>query len=177
MYRNEKDRTGRASWKGAKAEVDFKNSLDGFFGSDLKLTGVDDGQFDHIDFVCELNMKVDVKAIKDPSSIWVELKNIKGYDGWLYGKATHIAFERHDHFKVVRRLDLVELVDKLVDKTTMVELPKDCLYKIYQRKKYDRDDMLTKILPSDLDTIQNVTVKKEDSATVRRKDKKESVFI
>lgn len=171
MYRNEKDRTGRASWKGAKAETDFKNSLDGFFDSNLKLTGVDDGQFDHIDFSCDLKMTVDVKSIKDPRSIWVEIKNIKGYDGWLYGKATHIAFERHDHFKIVRRLDLVELVDKLVDKTTMVESPMDCLYKIYQRKKYDREDILTKILPSDLDKIPNIVVGKRSDGDI------ESPFI
>lgn len=160
MYRNEKDRTGRASIEGAKAEVVFKDSIDGLFGTNISLTGVDDGQFDHIDFRFSVSMSVDVKSMKDPKTIWVELKNIKGYDGWLYGKATHIAFERDECFKIVSRKDLIWLVNELVDKDDMVDSPKDCLYKTYQRKKYGRDDLLTKILPSDLDKIPSISVSK-----------------
>jgi len=98
MYRSEYDKTGRASRKGAEAEIAFKKAMDSFFGSNIEYTDEDNGQFDHIDFRCSLGMTVDVKSIKDPETIWIEIKNIKGYDGWLYGDCTHFAFERESFF-------------------------------------------------------------------------------
>ncbi len=161
MYRNEFDKTGKASKQGANAEQEFKNALDGFFGSNIELTGVDNGQFDHIDFRCNLSMDVDVKSIKDPATLWIEFKNVGGYDGWLYGSATHFAFERKDSFQIVTKKDLIDLVDKLVDFDTMVSSPKDCMYKMYSRKKYGRDDLLSKIHPDDLYSIPYVMIKKK----------------
>jgi len=161
MYRNEKDRTGRASKAGALAEDCFKNSIDGFFDSDIHLTGVDNGQFDAIDFKCNLKMNIDVKSRKDPSSIWIEFKNINGYDGWLYGRATHFAFEREHDFIIVSKLDLIRLVNEIVDKNTIVDSPADCMYKMYSRKKYGREDLLTKIRPDDLTGIPHMTISKQ----------------
>lgn len=161
MYRNEYDRTGRASRQGANAENVFKKSLDSFFGANIKFTDVDNGQLDHIDFRCKFEMTVDVKSIKDPNTLWVEFKNVKGYDGWLYGDATHFAFEREEFFLVVKKFDLISLVDDLVDKDCMVDSPNECMYKMYTRKKYGRDDLLTKIHPDDLYKIPYMLIKKE----------------
>lgn len=161
MYRNEKDRTGRASRAGAFAENSFKDSINEFFGSDIRLTGVDNGQFDAIDFKCNLKMNVDVKSQKDPSSVWIEFKNINGYDGWLYGDATHFAFERKQDFIIVSKFDLIRLVNRIVDKNTVVDSPAHCLYKMYGRKKYGRKDLLTKIRPDDLKRIPHMTISKQ----------------
>jgi len=162
-YRNEMDRTGRASEQGATAESNFKKSIDGFFGSNIELTGVHNGQFDHIDFRCNVSMDVDVKSIKDPETLWIEFKGISGKAGWLYGKATHFAFERRDEFQIVCKEDLIKLVDSLVDKDAHVSSPKACMYKMYSRKKYGRDDLLSKIHPDDLYKIPYILVSKNAS--------------
>jgi len=169
-YRNELDRTGRASEKGAAAECDFKKSIDGFFGSNIELTGVQNGQFDHIDFRCRLSMDVDVKSIKDPETLWIEFRGISGGSGWLYGKATHFAFEREKEFQLVRKEDLIQLVDSLVDKSTHVSSPKDCMYKMYSRKKYGRDDLLSKIHPDDLYKIPHILISKSAANCAPSKD-------
>jgi hypothetical protein len=181
-YRNKFDRTGRASKLGADAEISFKKSIDGFFGSDIKLTGAHNGQFDHIDFHCNMSMDVDVKSIRDPETLWVEFKNVQGNAGWLYGKATHFAFEKKEGFMIVSKGDLIQLVDSLVDKDTHVNSPKACMYKMYSRKKYGRDDLLSKIHPDDLYKIpyilvgkgtMGITSRPVDSGTSSLKEEKE----
>ena len=44
----------------------------------------------------------------------VELRNVHGDTGWLYGRADCIAFHHPTSFTVVRRLDLVDLVEGLM---------------------------------------------------------------
>lgn len=166
MYRSEYDKTGRASRRGAEAEIAFKKAMDSFFGSNIEYTDENNGQFDHIDFRCSLGMTVDVKSIKDPETIWIEIKNIKGYDGWLYGDCTHFAFERESFFQLVKKFDLINLVDDLVDRECMVDSPKDCMYKMYSRKKFGRDDLLTKIDPQDLYKIPYIKIKKNTESDV-----------
>jgi hypothetical protein len=72
----------------------------------------------HFDFrVC--GDKVEVKAMKsprrgmapDPDMIYVELRNVSGGDGWLYGDADLIAFGQRDGFLMVNRRELVRLVE------------------------------------------------------------------
>jgi|9_EtaG_2_1085328.scaffolds.fasta_scaffold00155_12 hypothetical protein len=158
-YQNKFDKTGRASQQGAKAEQVFKESVDAFFDVDISPSDLVN-QFKHIDYHCDLPMTVDVKAIKDPETIWVELKNVQGKEGWLYGEATHIAFQRPLGFVVVRRLHLLELVERLVDMDAMVSSPAECLYKLYSRSKWGRKDLLTTIKPADLNTLPYVLIKK-----------------
>lgn len=158
-YQNKFDRTGRASREGAKAEHVFKVIVDEFFDSDIEATSFSD-QLKHIDFHCDLPITVDVKSIKDPETIWIELKNVQGKDGWLLGEATHIAFERPKAFVLVRRDHLLGLVNKLVDADTIVSKASDCLYKLYSRTKWGRKDLLTKIRPSDLASIPYLLINK-----------------
>lgn len=158
-YQNKFDTTGRASQEGAKAEQVFKDIVDQFFDSDIQASNLSD-QFKHIDFHCNLPIKVDVKSIKDPNTVWIELKNVQGKDGWLHGDATHIAFERPQAFVLVKREDLIGLVDKLVDINTIVDTADDCLYKLYSRTKWGRKDLLTKIRPDDLASIPYLLIKK-----------------
>jgi hypothetical protein len=115
-------------------------------------------------------MDVDVKSIKDPESLWIEFKNIAGNAGWLYGKATHFAFERKEEFQIVSKGDLIKLVDSLVDKDTHVNSPKACMYKMYSRKKYGRDDLLSKIHPDDLYKIPYILVSKNASDSTPPKE-------
>ena len=160
-YQNKFDVTGNASRQGSAAEQVFKESVDNFFDVDITPSNLVE-QFKHIDYHCELPMAVDVKSIKDPETVWVELKNVQGKKGWLYGDATHIAFQRPLGFVVVKRLHLLELVEALVDMDAMVSSPADCLYKLYSRRKWGRKDLLTKIKPTDLNSLSYVLIKNEN---------------
>lgn len=79
----------------------------------------------HYDYVVELNgreyVRVEVKAIKsrrrglppDPRVIFVELKDIHGNPGWLYGAADVIAFQQPDSFVFISRIALLQIVDQI----------------------------------------------------------------
>ena len=75
----------------------------------------DDQQRLHIDFVCG-RFSFEVKSIKrkernDPffctDEMVLEITNSFGFNGWLYGEATHIAQETLDSFLIFNRQDLV----------------------------------------------------------------------
>lgn len=85
------------------------------------------------------NYRVEVKARKrkrrhgqiDDDIIYVELKNVAGFPGWVYGKADFLAFERPDGFLFVRRDKLAALTKKLC-RDEWAERP--TLYKKYRRE-------------------------------------------
>ncbi len=158
-YRNKFDRTGRCSEQGFKAEDVFKENIDSFFETEIIKAKFQD-ELKHIDFHCDVSFKVDVKSLKDKTTIWIEFKNVQGKQGWLYGDCTHFAFERPKGFILVKRDDLIALCDKLVDKTITVDNAKDSLYKLYSRTKWGRHDLLTTLLPSDLLKIPYISIKK-----------------
>jgi hypothetical protein len=118
---------------------------------------------EHWDYLVEKDgqeFKVEVKAEKrihrnDDSSqtnfTWVELQNVRGKVGWLFGKADLIAFQKESTFIFVKRLDLLALVNKKVDLVAKVRGPKDALYKIYRRE--GRKDKLTLLPMSDIEEI------------------------
>ena len=84
--------------------------------------------------------------------VWVELQNVRGKVGWLFGKADLIAFEKQGSFLFVKRLDLLALVNKKVNLVAKVRDPKDALYKIYRRD--GRKDKLTLLPFSDIESVQ-----------------------
>lgn len=96
--------------------------------------------YEHWDFLIDGKYKVEVKGRKrlrrshstvNDDVIFVEFCNVVGDDGWLYGQADYIAFERPDGFILVARISLVELAETLV-KSTFVNQP--TLYKSYRRR-------------------------------------------
>jgi hypothetical protein len=115
---------------------------------------------EHWDF--ELNkdgrkLKVEVKALKRSARrddqmneewVWIEFRNVRGEIGWLFGKADWIAFETEASFVIVKRLDLYELVRKIVDRTTKAETTEEAKYKTYTRK--GRADEITQIQLADI---------------------------
>lgn len=124
-----------------------------------------DGHFDYAIERDGKSHKVDVKSIKRKSRgdtelqdefLWIELHSVRENNkGWLYdGKADLIAFELSKSFRIVDRLELITLVEKLVDFEAKVSSPKDALYKVYSRKS--RPDLLTMIKSDDLLGIRYV---------------------
>lgn len=122
-------------------------------------------EMNHIDFFLQTseNVKssVDVKSRKkinrsddsvNDDLIWIEFKNVQGRNGWLYGKADFICFEREADFVMVNRQSLSKLCEKLVDTSLInvhTEMP---LYSAYQRK--GRKDILSLIKITDI--INNI---------------------
>jgi hypothetical protein len=113
------------------------------------------------------NFKVEVKSAKrinrtDNESqsdyTWVELRNVRGKIGWLFGKADLIAFEKESSFIFVKRLDLLAVVNKKVNLVAKVNSTKDALYKIYTRA--GRKDKLTLLRTSDIEEIKFMEWKK-----------------
>jgi len=119
---------------------------------------------EHWDFLIEkgeIQYKVEVKGRKrinrkdneeQNDFVWVELQNVRGKVGWLFGKADLIAFEKQDSFIFVKQLDLLALVNKKVNLVAKVRDPKDALYKIYRRE--GRKDKLTLLPFNDIESIQ-----------------------
>ena len=77
---------------------------------------------------------------------------MQGKAGWLTGSPDIIAFERDKCFVLVKRADLLELVDNLCDLSYMVNQSSQALYKGYTRK--GRADLLTVIKMTDLTLIK-----------------------
>ncbi len=107
--------------------------------------------------------KVDVKGMKRLSRrdsnvqdewIWIELHGVREHDrGWLYdGKAELMAFETKGSFAIVKRDDLIKLVEQVVDLNTTVHSARAARYKVYSRP--GRPDRITMIETEKLKSIE-----------------------
>lgn len=156
--RNKFDRSGEAAASGFAAEASFEKSAQ---SKNMKVTKASRKEnMSHIDYFVEYQNKtvsVDVKSRKkikrsdsaiNDEFIWIEFKNVQGKRGWLYGKADFIAFEREDHFLLVKRSLLAKLCEKLVDLSKINENPRFPLYSAYQRR--NRNDVLSLIRADDI---------------------------
>lgn len=116
----------------------------------------------HYDFVVNVKdhkyHRVEVKAIKsrrrglppDPRVIFVELKDIHGNPGWLYGKADLIAFQQIDGFLLVPREFLVKRVETLKP-TFRLSLQSGVHHTLYSRPQ--RNDLMMVLDIDDIDDI------------------------
>lgn len=108
----------------------------------------------HFDFEVQ-SYKVEVKAMKaprrgmspDPNMIYVELKNVSGGDGWLYGDADFLAFEQPHGFLMVRRHELVQLAERMRPKCRVSRVS-GVYHTLYSRA--NRDDLVMVLHKKDL---------------------------
>lgn len=124
--------------------------------------------YGHYDLKLNINGKliyIDVKALKkihrydektDERYHYVEIRNVKGKLGWLYGKADWFAFETNDSYVVVDKLKLQELIATLCKDKVYSDKPE--LYKLYNRK--GRKDLITLVYTKDLIDI-SIMIKKK----------------
>ena len=127
--------------------------------------------YDHIDFWWDSPRKgiigIDVKGLNkssrkdnsfDNTIHWLELKNVKGEDGWLKGKAEYIAFRTLDDIIFVKREKLLSFaLECIKGKEVVYNTPKEC-YVPYKRLKYGRDDLSLKVLNSDLRNLADFCI-------------------
>jgi len=110
----------------------------------------------HYDFVTfeerlRKYIRVEVKSMKarkrgqepDPTIAYLEVHNIDGYPGWVYGQADAIAFQTPTGFLIVNRKRLVEIVNDYYKKLPYVT-ESGIEYTLYGR--FNRKDLVM-ILP------------------------------
>ena len=113
----------------------------------------------HWDFMVD-GEAVDVKARKklrrhsaeyNDNTVYIELRNVRGKRGWLYGNAHKFAFEIPAGFIMVKRDDLIKTVEQL---TEHIACSKPTLYRLYSRSSRP-SECVTMIMYSDLLNIDH----------------------
>lgn len=113
----------------------------------------------------KMSIKVDVKAMKkinrsdespNENVHYVELKNVHGKNGWLYGDADYFAFETEDYFIMVSKLKLQEFIANKCKNKELCKSPE--LYKLYSRD--GRMDLITLVKTIDLFYLSDKIVNK-----------------
>jgi hypothetical protein len=154
---NQFDPTGEQAERGRTAEDIFKRSAEAE-GWRVEESTPQQDMYDHIDFTIEwvglpelhhkrivgdgAKFTVDVKSGGTDKFVWLEIRNVHGHAGWLYGEADFIAFQREKGFLLVDRKKLQRWVEENVAKE-YVTRKQDALMKVYTRQ--GRKDMITKV--------------------------------
>jgi hypothetical protein len=122
----------------------------------IKPSTKEENIFKHIDFFLPDGTSVDVKGKNKPDEIWVEILNVKGNKGWLYGEADIIAFELVEvgGFVMVNTDELRVFVAKHVQKEFTSK--HESYRKLYRRK--GRLDIITKLYITDIMSLPSTTV-------------------
>lgn len=159
--------------EGKSAEDEFSRlaKLRGFLVKPA--TGME--QFDHVDFHLTseeedglMTAMVDVKARKRKKRsdsyvqdewIWVEFKNVRGKDGWLYGLADFIAFETEESFILSFRKELVDWCESKIDLKDKVYSAEEAEYMPYTRK--GKQDLISMIQLRDIENLPNTAIWKK----------------
>jgi hypothetical protein len=142
-------------------ERKFAGALDMF--NKVSFASKDEDIFEHWDV--KIDIKIDVKAMKkinredsEPNENihYVEIKNVHGHKGWLYGEADYFAFEMKDYYVMVSKIKLQEMIsNKCKDK---IKCARPTLYQLYSRE--GRSDMITLVKTIDLIFISDKMIQK-----------------
>lgn len=111
--------------------------------------------FDHIDYYMThkgVTFGIDIKSsdrvLQESATfdinnewIWIEIKNVNGKTGWLYGKADYIVYVFNEEMWFINKRKLVNLVEKKTEDVYVTD-KNEAKYKLYQR--LNRKDLLTK---------------------------------
>lgn len=142
-------------------------------GGECSKASKEEDMHKHIDFWWNSPKKgrigIDVKGMKkakrsdkefDDTIQWLELKNVLGNKGWLYGEAEYIAFRTKKKILFVLRDKLREFAEKCVEGKEMVfKCPRE-FYIPYQR--WGRLDMVIKVPTSDVEALADFSINCED---------------
>ena len=146
--------------------------LANYGGTIMPSTRVED-MHDHVDFWWTMTdgtrVGVDVKGLKkrsrnDPrvndEDTWIETMNVHGEPGWVYGKATYIAFRRLRKTLLVERETLAAYIEgKIAGKELWGRNP-HCCYVPYRRASTfpPRLDIITLVPLDDIEQIAAATL-------------------
>lgn len=106
-------------------------------------------------------LKFDVKGMKkinrwdnktQDDITWIEGTNVRGYPGWIKGKADYIVFERPDYWLIVNREDLFKFTWSKLEENNFRKGKNT--YEVYQRE--GRLDKITMVPFQDIEQLTNV---------------------
>jgi hypothetical protein len=146
---------------GKKVEQKFAETLSS--RGILKPASTKEDIYEHWD-LC-LIQKFDVKGMKrikrtddkpDENIHWVELRNVSGNDGWLFGDANVFVFETEDYWVLVEKQRLQDFIAEKCKGGGTSKTPE--LYKGYTRA--GRKDLITLVKTIDLMAISKEILKK-----------------
>ena len=112
------------------------------------------------------SVKIDVKGLKrinrndakfNEAWHWIELKNVRGNMGWLYGEADYFAFELINYWVLVDKLKLQNFISNRVENKIFT---KKMPYKLYRRA--NRKDLITIINSFDLTFLAEKIIAKTE---------------
>lgn len=160
--------------RGFDKEEEFAKLLVSTCGGVIQKANPKEDIHDHIDLWWIINGKtvgLDIKALKKQSrndkvysnSIhWIELKNVNGKPGWLFGKSDYIVFEGVNMWIVVKRKILLTFLKQNVNFNTIHEsLTNLNTYELYRRS--GRSDLILKIPVEDLLKLNSKIIIKNEA--------------
>lgn len=135
-------------------------------GFETKTSSRNEDMRKHIDVFIRKNNRtfsVDVKAPKRPSrhstsnfmeTTWIEIENVRGDVGWIYGEQDLIAFDFDDKFILVKRTELMSYIESIIvlEKNITSNI-RNADYSLYQRP--GRKDIISRISSSDLYMLEH----------------------
>lgn len=156
---------------GIEDEYFVMNAVQETLGGECYKSSRKEDMFQHIDFWWKSPKKgligIDVKGRKknkrndktyDDSMSWIEILNVRGDPGWIYGKAEYIAFRTERQILFVKTSVLRKFAEeKIQNKQLVFESPQE-FYIPYQRKKYGRKDMMIKVPMDDIIQLSEFTI-------------------
>ena len=148
--------------KGLKDEYFVMGAVQNTLGGECYKATEKEDKFHHIDFWWDSpkgrKVAIDAKGIKKDKQSdkkyndkihWIEMKNVNGNPGWIYGKADYIAFRTFKNIIFVKRTKLVTYAE---EKTKGFDIcignRPEAFYMPYRRK--DRLDIIFKCPIEDL---------------------------
>lgn len=117
----------------------------------------------------KISFKYDVKSVKKisrndlyPNELYhfIEIKNVNGDNGWLYGDADYFVFETFKYFIIVSKEKLQKFISENIIKT-YVTTPDKSLYCLYSRE--NKKDVITMVTSIDLCVISESIKHKQNT--------------
>ena len=155
-YKTKFDTRGASEW-GVDGEAKFVSACESK-GYSVEKTEDEDDIYNHIDYYLIKNGKkigIDVKHLKDTKRAFIEFKNVRGNDGWMYGNANCICFIVGSKYVLVYRKELLEyMATKMNIKGLPFRMRPEEYYVMYGRS--GRKDRYAMIPPKDLLNVKHL---------------------
>lgn len=158
-----------------KLDEDFvRDAVTHTLGGTTTRASKEEDIYDHIDFWWDSpkggRLGIDVKGLHknkrtdetfDDTIHWLEIQNVSGNSGWLYGKADYIAFKTRTKILFVKRSKLLSFaLESINGKEVVYDTPTEC-YVPYKRKKWGRDDLSLKAKNDDIEKLADFCIEYE----------------
>lgn len=157
--------------EGRKKEIEFAKLM---FNDVYRLSTKKEDIEKHWDILdLNTNLKYDVKSLKKINRVdnyytqyWhvIELKNVNGKNGWLFGEADFFAFEIINYWIIVKKEKLKNFVKKIMIKEKVNEkMP----YYLTSREKYGRKDLFLYVNTLDLCFLAEKIMQKKEFTHIK----------